>query len=192
MNVPNNAQVARARKNITERLVPLSEMAAFWEMEPETLRAAVTGETHADVAEPPPVSASEIMAAEPIVPTKLHRGKGETLIDPATAIPPIETDDGKICGVPGCGRVHAAWGFCDAHLHRVIRDGDPLVDIPIAPWRKPEGENTCKEEGCGRPVVERRPRATYRGWGGRCRNCARRFREAERRETAQKREVIFA
>jgi hypothetical protein len=192
MNVLNDAQVTRARKNIRERIVPLSEMAAFWEVDPVALNEAALGITHPHL--PDPVTPGEILAAEPPlpVPSAEARRRREGLIDPALAIRPLERGDKRFCGVPGCGRDHSAYGYCEAHLRRVIRDGDPQVDVPIAIYRTPPEQNVCSEPGCGQPIIDRRAGQTYRGWGGRCRPCARRQRAHERKEQEEGREVIFA
>lgn len=35
------------------------------------------------------------------------------------------------CSATGCPRDHAAHGYCDAHLKRWLRTGDPMADKPI-------------------------------------------------------------
>jgi hypothetical protein len=47
------------------------------------------------------------------------------------------------CAHPGCGRPHAAKGWCAAHYQRKLRGDD--MDAPLGEPR------TCSHPGCGRP-----------------------------------------
>lgn len=53
-----------------------------------------------------------------------------------------------VCSVPECGRKHWGRGFCQGHLTRVQRYGDPQVDRPLM-VKTPNGP-ICSIDGCGR------------------------------------------
>lgn len=46
-----------------------------------------------------------------------------------------------VCSIPGCGRIHRRYGFCDMHAQRFKKHGDPLA-YKIPP-KKP-----CSVAGC--------------------------------------------
>lgn len=55
------------------------------------------------------------------------------------------------CSIGGCDRVSEGRGLCHAHLLRVLRLGDVMVDRPIGR----RVNHICSVEGCGRPAVKR-------------------------------------
>jgi len=58
----------------------------------------------------------------------------------------------RICSIPDCGRRHKGRGFCEAHLDRWKRHGDPLHGGPVVT----KGIHAeCTFPGCGRPYKGR-------------------------------------
>lgn len=39
----------------------------------------------------------------------------------------------RICSIPGCGKPHAARGWCDPHYRRYVRNGSPLAGRTTTP-----------------------------------------------------------
>jgi hypothetical protein len=55
----------------------------------------------------------------------------------------------KACSVEGCDRPHKGRGYCDAHLKRLRKYGDPLAT------GRPSYEPICSIEGCSRGRAKR-------------------------------------
>ena len=54
---------------------------------------------------------------------------------------------GRVCAVAGCGRPHAARGWCNRHYQRWLRWGSAEYEPP----NSPKAGRVCRKADCGRP-----------------------------------------
>lgn len=57
------------------------------------------------------------------------------------AAPSPQKDPG--CKIPDCYRPHKGHGYCNMHLQRIRRSGEPIIED-----KKPEPKPMCEAEGC--------------------------------------------
>lgn len=181
------------RKLVRSRAFSARELAVQWRCDLVGLHAALLGTIFPEIADPAPLTPGEILAAEGVISPSVQRNSPKKIIDPTMALTPIEDEDhNALCGVPGCGRPHLAYGFCDPHFKRMLRTGNAQVDTPIVTRRKVGASvPLCAVEGCGNPVIIRHETYVEYGVGGKCRRCYRQAQEAAQRERDTRREVTF-
>ncbi len=185
---PIDEQVMAARTVVGKGQFTVTDLAAYWGVDEAKLRAAVFGATHAHITDPPPLvpdnTALSGLAVEPLI--------TEPMIDTAWAIEPRRDAKARIiCGVEGCGRAHAAYGYCHTHLKRVQRGGDPDADVPVQVKVSNAGA-ICKVEGCATPINNQREGYVEKGALGMCRAHYRAAMNREKTRLRNAREVIFA
>lgn len=89
-----------------------------------------------------------------------ERGLASTTVDRAyTHIygDGMATRSPRTCSVTGCGRTHAARGWCKSHHQRWQKHGDVLANVPIRAYASSMRATTCSVDDC-----ERTPAA--HGW----------------------------
>jgi hypothetical protein len=73
---------------------------------------------------------------------------------------PVQSQqEGGLCKVDGCGKRHAATGYCIGHYTRVQKHGDPMAHIPIRK-KAPNGEGNITVSGYRQVWAPEHPNST--------------------------------